>query len=247
MTELQLHHSTARIRLHHPTRSGRRHLVPLRWPPAAAVMFCGVIGVLLPAIYGLATGIREPRAHDRVQLPAGGRNVLQRTSHESHSAASRVLRSPARAHRAHIRVEVPSRAGARARLRPARRRSLHLGRVARMRVVRGGPLLDASGVDVATLGERRHHRCRRNAWRGQLLGAVVLGRHARRGRYGAGVRRASPYVALAARAHERDHGRRRRHPGEHAHVPRDSWCARRWRRSWRGGFSHGPHRTCVRR
>ena len=27
-------------------------------------MFCGIIGVLLPAIYGLATGIREPRAHD---------------------------------------------------------------------------------------------------------------------------------------------------------------------------------------
>ena len=34
------------------------------WPPAAALLLCGLIGFLLPAGYGLLNGVREPAVHD---------------------------------------------------------------------------------------------------------------------------------------------------------------------------------------
>ena len=34
------------------------------WPSAAALLWCGLIGFLLPAGYGLLNGVREPAVHD---------------------------------------------------------------------------------------------------------------------------------------------------------------------------------------
>ena len=35
-----------------------------RWHPQAAIAVCGLLGLLLPAAYGLAYGIRAPQVHD---------------------------------------------------------------------------------------------------------------------------------------------------------------------------------------
>jgi hypothetical protein len=41
-----------------------RRLFILRWPRGAAIVFCGVVGTLLPAAYGTHAGVREPVVHD---------------------------------------------------------------------------------------------------------------------------------------------------------------------------------------
>jgi hypothetical protein len=41
-----------------------RRFLTLRWPRGIAIVFCGVLGTLLPAIYGLHAGVREPIVHD---------------------------------------------------------------------------------------------------------------------------------------------------------------------------------------
>lgn len=44
--------------------SFRRRVLRLQWPRGLAILFCGVVGTLLPAMYGLHAGVREPVAHD---------------------------------------------------------------------------------------------------------------------------------------------------------------------------------------
>jgi hypothetical protein len=39
-------------------------LLALRWRPWTSIAFCGLMGVLVPAAYGIATGIHEPWVHD---------------------------------------------------------------------------------------------------------------------------------------------------------------------------------------
>ncbi len=41
-----------------------RRFVSLHWPRGLAILVCGVLGIALPAMYGLHAGVREPVVHD---------------------------------------------------------------------------------------------------------------------------------------------------------------------------------------
>ncbi len=41
-----------------------RRFVSLRWPRGLAILVCGLLGISLPAMYGLHAGVREPVVHD---------------------------------------------------------------------------------------------------------------------------------------------------------------------------------------
>lgn len=52
-----------------PSRFTR--LLLLRWRPSLSIVFCGLLGTMLPAAYGLAIGIREPGVHDEFSYLLG--------------------------------------------------------------------------------------------------------------------------------------------------------------------------------
>ncbi len=48
-----------------------KKLSTLRWPRPLAITFCGLIGFLLPAVYGTIVGIPEPADHDEFSYLLG--------------------------------------------------------------------------------------------------------------------------------------------------------------------------------
>lgn len=48
-----------------------KRFIWLQWPRPVAIVFCGLIGTLLPAAYGMVAGIREPDVHDEFSYLLG--------------------------------------------------------------------------------------------------------------------------------------------------------------------------------
>ena len=195
-----------------------RRFASLKWPPAAAVVFCGVLGTLLPAAYGKAAGVRVPQVHDEFSYLLGADTFLHGRLTNPTPKLAEFFEAP------HILVE-PTYAS---KFPPGQSIALAFGQVALRHPIWGVWFgcglyaaalcwmlqawttkpwaLAVSVATIVTLGVSTY-------W-----AQSVLGRHAGSRRQRPGVRRNQAHMANAAGCTERADRPRRGDPGEHAYV-----------------------------
>ena len=145
------------------------------WP--AVVLFCGVIGFLAPASYGLLNGVREPGVHDEFSYLLGASTFAQGRLSNPTPALPEFFEAP------HVLVEPTYNS----KYPPAQAVMLaigyrifghpDLGSVAQLRPLCRVSVLDAAIVDFSSMGNRHNAADVGHAGDVELLGAVVLGRH----------------------------------------------------------------------
>ena len=108
------------------------------------------------------------------QLPSSRRNVFERSSKQSVARPPRVLRVARRVGRADLQLEYPPGQALILAVGYLYAGKPILGSVAELRSLCCMFVLDASSVDITTMGDRRHHSHRRHVG-DALLGTPLLG------------------------------------------------------------------------